>query len=147
MKGILLSLLLLLSLPLLAQVDSTRARTAGSAAHRLADYQLMRQAKEQELRTLLSQYAAASPEQRQQLRGQARTLLLTIFDLSIETKQAEARGLSEQLQRMEKSKAYENRSEDLQLLRDQLQQVQSSIDFRKAHRQEIVERRLGEILP
>ncbi|MEL7341633.1 MAG: hypothetical protein AAGM67_14230 [Bacteroidota bacterium] len=137
---------LLLVLRVNAQpAGSEKNRNSGNARMRTTlAFQL--ENKQKDLSSLLDAYNFASAASKTELRQQIRKNLYEQFDLSIRQKEAEIANLETQLRQLQKSEAYEQKSGEIQQLQNSLQRIEGSLDFRKANREKIVEKRLTELL-
>lgn len=151
MKLFVLTALLLSALFVQAQTSGAQysnRRSADLSYHSapLSELQQSYDRKEGQLQQLLSSYDQLPQGQQPQARQQARTLLYELFDLAIAQKKQEAELLQRQVARLEKDPSYQGRTEDLQRLRQRLEQIESNLGHRAHYRDQIVSQRLSELL-
>ncbi|MEM6343555.1 MAG: hypothetical protein AAF927_06725 [Bacteroidota bacterium] len=126
------------------QGDKTRESGSAASMRTTLTYQL--EVKQGELSNLLEAYELSTPARQSALKQKIRDNLYAQFDLSIRQKEAEVANLKNQLRLLQKSEAYEQKSGEIQQLQNSLQRIQGSLDFRKANREKIVEKRVKELL-
>ncbi|MDX2246681.1 MAG: hypothetical protein SF052_07900 [Bacteroidia bacterium] len=153
MKFIIYVFLFLLNSPTLFAQSTLRSissneRTPSSpvsyeSAH---DFELQEQLKQKELNQLIRDYGLAPDSQKKVIQEKMSQTLFDLFDLGLKDMEGKAQRLSEELESMENTPQFRTRSQDIQTLQDALKKVNTSIEFRKANREKIVNKRLSEIV-
>ena len=69
-----------------------------------------------------------------------------MFDISIEEKRQEAMALKARVDLMEGNPEYQDRADELQRLREQIEKIESNLRYRASYREQIVSQRLEELL-
>ncbi len=146
---VLIALLLPLSW-LSAQSDSNhyshRNRSGSEIARPTESLRTSYQRKEAQLQGLLSVYGSLSDAEQENAAREARTLLYEMFDISIEEKRQEAMALKARVDLMEGNPEYQDRADELQRLREQIEKIESNLRYRASYREQIVSQRLEELL-
>ena len=140
---LILGTLTLFTLPT-AQGQHQRTRSL-SASTNTETIEVVYQRREAQLQNLLTVYPTLSTSAQQHAATEARNLLFEMFDLAIEDKRQEALQLKTLVNQLENDPDYQGQSAELQRLRTQLDQIETQLEYRASHREEIVSQRLAEL--
>ena len=128
-----------------AQAPHQRSRAVNAAAH-AATYQQKATYKEAELNRLKLAYDGKVGAEKDAAKAQMLATLYELFDLAILKREAQADVLREQLRSISSNTAYQAQANEITQLKLKLAEVEAQIKQRKAYRDEIVARRLTELL-
>ncbi|RMG71221.1 MAG: hypothetical protein D6722_07290 [Bacteroidetes bacterium] len=121
--------------------ETVRNRVAGLTAEQVTEKMSLTEA---EINQTLDALATAADSRR--LQEQLRAQLYELFDLNLYVLEAEASDLQQRLEALEADRAYEDRSADIQQLKQTLIEVEARLTFRQENRDRIVNQRLQELL-